>query len=223
MTSGEKSDTILPTESKDYGDCSGAIRICQKKHVDNNPVNPLESEITEQDIINRIGGADKTKGSCASLAFAYAANKAGYDVLDYRGGDSLEVFSNRDTFAKLAKADNSKWIQNYASSGSDKMKFIKSLPDNKEYIFSTGKHSAIVKQVNGVAYYLELQDGQKNNGWVKMRNSFDMSSRFGDISSSGYFAISVEDISKSNGFKDMCGYINTSPDKQVKGKGGYAK
>ena len=223
LTNDVQSGIVLPVESRDYGDCSGLIRTCKKKHVEDNPVKPLENELTEQEIIDRIGGADKTKGSCASLAFAYAANKAGYDVLDYRGGKSLDVFADSDSFDKLSKADNSKWIHNYASSGADKMKFLKSLPDNKEYIFSTGKHSAIVKQVNGTVYYLELQDGKKNNGWAKMRNSFDMGFRFGDISTTGYFAISVEDLAKSNGFKEMCGFINTQSDKQKKGKGGYAK
>lgn len=50
-------------------------------------VKAFEKPLNQSKIIERIAGGDKTKGgSCSSVALAYTANKAGFDVLDYRGG-----------------------------------------------------------------------------------------------------------------------------------------
>lgn len=226
LTSNEKNDIIiLPTEDQAYGNCSRMIKLCKDKHVDHNPVKTLEHELTEQEIIDRISGADKTKGSCASLAYAYAANKAGYDVLDFRGGDSLKILSDRDNTYRFSQCENSKWIYKGAATSFEKVKFIRSLPDGQEFIFMSGEHSAVVRQKEGKAQYLELQEKSSFNGWQTIRNSFDFDMRFnkGALSTSGYFAINTNDLVKSKGFREMCGYINTDPKNQMKGTGGYAK
>ncbi|HGQ4216718.1 TPA: hypothetical protein ACL7J0_001611 [Streptococcus pneumoniae] len=56
--------------------------------ITSNPITKSLKKLTEEEIIQAISGGDKTKGSCSSLAFAYIGNKAGYTVLDFRGGKS---------------------------------------------------------------------------------------------------------------------------------------
>ena len=46
-----------------------------------------------------------TKGSCSSLALAYAGNRAGYVVYDFRDGQSREVFSSRSSIEQIANMD----------------------------------------------------------------------------------------------------------------------
>lgn len=57
------------------------VDALEKANVEYRPIQLAEQGRTEQDIINRLSGGDMTKGSCSSLALAYAGNKAGYDVL----------------------------------------------------------------------------------------------------------------------------------------------
>ena len=57
--------------------------------IDYLPVEKLETPLTDDEIISKVGGGDLTKGSCSSAAFAYIGNKCGYDVTDFRGDDSL--------------------------------------------------------------------------------------------------------------------------------------
>ena len=223
LTNAGESDKIkLPEEDPAYGDCSSVMARCKKTHVKHNPVKTMDSALTEQEIIDKVGGGDMTKGSCASAALAYAANKAGYDVLDFRGGNSLEVFSSKDTWEKMSKTSD-KWVYKEASTSGQKIKYIKSLPEGKEYIFMTKKHAAIVKQIGGKAYFLELQE-PKGNGWIELKRGMDLDIRFGfqDIFAES-FCISVEDMARSAGFRDMMGYINTPAQKQQKGAKGHAK
>ena len=68
------------------------ISFLEKSKIDFKEVGLLPKTLREADIINRVGGGDLTKGSCSSLAFMYAGNKAGLDVLDFRDGNSRSVF-----------------------------------------------------------------------------------------------------------------------------------
>ena len=43
--------------------------------------------------IEKLGGGDKTLGSCVSQSLAYAGVRCGLDVEDYRGGWSCELMS----------------------------------------------------------------------------------------------------------------------------------
>jgi hypothetical protein len=49
-------------------------------------VKELGTPLTDEQIIAKLSGGDLITGSCKSLAYAYAANKTGLDVTDYRGG-----------------------------------------------------------------------------------------------------------------------------------------
>jgi len=60
----------------------------------------LDKPLKSDKIIAKIGGADKTDGSCSSVAFAYCANKAGFDVKDFRGGMSVMYLLTERQLAK---------------------------------------------------------------------------------------------------------------------------
>lgn len=50
--------------------------------------------MTSDEIIKTLSGGDLTGGSCASLGLAYIGQKQGWNVLDFRGGESQSFFSN---------------------------------------------------------------------------------------------------------------------------------
>ncbi len=194
-----------------------------------NPVEKLENELTSDEIIDRLAGGDRTNGSCVSLSIAYAGNKCGLDVLDFRGGASQKVFSRYRNMEKTLRAANAK-IEIYDANEELKQasKILKNLTQNKEYIFAAGKHTTIVRKTeeNGLQF-LEMQSPVKN-GWMlfKTENSTvaqTLSKRFGCrkyYSGSKAFLIEVESIRPTNEFRDIIGYINTASDKQKKGSNG---
>ena len=115
---------------------------------------------SEDKIIKNISGGDKTKGSCASLSFAYVGNKAGYKVLDFRGGYSQSFFSRTANVKKIAQL---KCVESYIAKNTNDFKAVNQLLPNvkagKEYILATGEHAAIIrmsKKAKGFEY-LELQ------------------------------------------------------------------
>ena len=66
----------------------------------------LKKSLSTDKIVERLGGGDKTEGSCSSLAFAYIGNKNGIDVLDFRGGKSQEKFSTPGIIRKMLNLPN---------------------------------------------------------------------------------------------------------------------
>lgn len=65
--------------------------VLRKNKVEFNQVKPHTTAVSDDDIIARVGGGDLTAGSCASVGLAFAANKAGYDVRDFRGGEQPQT------------------------------------------------------------------------------------------------------------------------------------
>lgn len=63
-----------------------------KRNIKSYKVKMYEKQSSTEEIIKNISGGDETEGSCASLAYAYAGNKAGYTVNDFRGGESQDFF-----------------------------------------------------------------------------------------------------------------------------------
>ena len=59
-----------------------------------NQVMPHKQYVTEEHIITALAGGDRTTSSCASVGLAYAGQKCGYDVLDFRGGESQKFFAS---------------------------------------------------------------------------------------------------------------------------------
>lgn len=203
----------------------------QNDKVEYNEVKKLQKELTTEEIIKKLGGGDQTKGSCSSLAFAYIGNRNGYDVLDFRGGISTEIFATARNIVEIANLDGieSKVIKR-ANDYNAVKELLTFVEEKKEYYLETGKHAAIIRIGNRGFEYLELQS-ETENGFKKLDSSV-LKTRFGcqtSYSVSGIkfeksnVLIEVDSCKNSEEFKNLLGYINTAKDKQNKGEGGYAK
>ena len=191
---------------------------------------------TDADIISRVAGGDKTKGSCASLALAYAGNKAGLDVIDFRGGASQGFFSKYYNLKQIAHFSGvvSKEIT-LKRCAKDLAKYLKGneIIDGKEYCLLAGAHASIIRRLNGVLEYLELQSpektGQVKNGW----NRFD---RYGNAETCLYrrfgckktvadraMLIEIDSFLNNPEIRGILGYINTDANAQMKGVTGNVK
>ena len=203
----------------------------------------LDKPLKSHKIIARIGGGDKTDGSCSSVAFAYAANKAGFDVRDFRGGASREWFSRMSAILEIAKLNG---VKSKIVSGIDDIlsafSLMREMEPEKEYYLATGCHAAIVRKTKkGVAEYLELQSDDiiRKKFGLKPDNKFhpltidSLINRFGctfeNKTEEGVkhealnILIDIESLGKNKEFVKLMEYINTSESEQLKGLGGYAK
>lgn len=203
----------------------------QNDKVEYNEVKKLQKELTTEEIVKKLGGGDQTKGSCSSLAFAYIGNRNGYDVLDFRGGISTEIFATTRNIVEIANLDG---IESKVIKRANDYKAVKELltfvEEKKEYYLETGKHAAIIRRGNRGFEYLELQS-ETENGFKKLDSSV-LKTRFGcqtsySVSGTKFeksnVLIDVDSCKNSEEFKNLLGYINTAKDKQNKGEGGYAK
>ena len=196
------------------------------------PVSKLIEPLTSDKIIEKIAGADKTKGSCVSLGLSYIGNKMGYDVTDFRGGNSCNYFSRQANWLKALDDMGVKYLREIDTND---YKAVGRLLDNtyydKEYFLITGSHASIIKHTKEAGWqYLELQSS-KFNGYKPLNNEI-LKTRFRCKKSHSVYGnkleatsvlLDINDFKNNNKFKDVLGYINTSTDKQVKGAGGYAK
>lgn len=201
-------------------------------NLDYNPVKMQKAELAEDEIITALAGGDKTMGSCASLGLAYIGQKQGWDVLDFRDGESRWFFSSARNLRVLSEADG---IKTFRADGASSMtvgnRLLKMCENGKEYYLSVGRHAAIVRKTNeGVLQYLELQSSIKS-GWTNFNGNprYTLKTRFGCTQTSGpaaYYDFMI-DIADSNfntdDFKSLMGYINTAADKQRKGSSGTIK
>lgn len=184
---------------------------------------------TTEQIIKRLGGGDLTLGSCSSLALAYAGNKAGLDVIDYRGGGSRFFFSRGSTVAKITKALGGTVVEKYNDFSAVKEVMKKTIV-GKEYYFSTGEHAAIIRKTEKGVEYLELQSEYENG--FKSLNDRVLDWRFGAKKSRTAHGVKlpntttiveVDAFKNVKGLKELFGYINTNENKQMKGKKGTLK
>lgn len=208
--------------------------VMAKAGIEYKKASVLNKTLTESEIIAKIGGPDLTSGSCASLSLAYAANKLGLDVTDYRGGKSRSAFSKRKLVSgRIAKL---KGVNSYSASNTNDYKAFRELSEKmetgKEYILSIGHHSSVVKKTDSGIQYLELQSTAARNGWHQWEAGWTEKHRFGmQKSHSVYrkkysvesYLIDIESLKGNNDFRVLTGYMNTATDKQKKGAGGYAK
>ena len=203
----------------------------QAAKVHRRPVTQLPTQLSEDEIINRLGGGDMTNGSCSSLAFAYAGNKGQMDVLDFRGGDSQKIFAKNSTIREIASFQgvDSKIVvdTNDFRATND---LLKTTQTGKEYYLAVGSHAAIIRKTGSGFEYLELQSATSNG--FKPLTSNVLKQRFGcrrSHSSYGYklqvsnVLIDVDSLNQSSEFQDLLGYINTSKSAQLKGVKGNVK
>ena len=202
-------------------------------NVEYKPVSMLNKPLTSNQIIEKIAGADKTKGSCVSLGLTYIGNKVGYDVTDFRGGNSCNYFSRNANWRKMLDDIGVKYFREIDTND---FKAITRLLDNtlyeKEYFLITGSHASIIKHTKDAGWqYLELQSS-KVNGYKPLNNDV-LKTRFkckrshsvyGNKLETDNVLVDLDSFKKSNTkFKEILGYINTNAGDQLKGAGGYEK
>ena len=229
LPSNASTTNINPTRVK-----NAVSDAAEKEGITYNQVYPSTETLTEEQIISKLAGGDLTTGSCASLGLAYCGNKAGYDVTDYRGGNSQSFFSKRGNIKTILNLNGVKTTSDKSSSYelTTANRLLKTVETGKQYYFVAGKHAAIVQRTSeGQLQYLELQSGSKD-GWTNFnRNTrYTLSSRFGCSSSKQYFRewaesfmAEVDSFADCKEFQDILGYLNTEESEQKKGSGGYAK
>ena len=201
-------------------------------NIEYKPLQKVKEDRDEETIIGSLCGGDMTEGSCSSLAFAFIGNKAGYDVLDFRGGDSREFFMDAKYIKKIATLNGviSRKIENkgHSSPFDDAKQLLGSVEEGKDYYFAAGQHAAIVRKVDGQYQYLELQS-HTNSGWQTLddraiRSRFLCSNYNPEqtrlIGATTAILIDADSLAHSQEFISMLGYINTDPEKQRKGAGG---
>lgn len=210
----KKAKKADPVVAKMFTDQEDELK---KNKVVFNQVKPHTKEVSDDDIIARVGGGDLTAGSCASVGLAFAANKAGYDVRDFRGGDSRKHFCSYNNLAAMGRAlgaDTSALV-----SGMDLMKTTQV---GKLYYCVSGCHAAIVRKIaNGKYEYLELQSAT-SNGW-KPLNAKVFSTRFASRGRNRGFILDIDSFKDLQEFHQIMGYINTNKTDQQKGTKGTIK
>ena len=203
------------------GFCSTNIDECQANKIEHREVKKHQKEVSMDDIITRIGGGDRTRGSCASLGLAYAANRGGYDVLDFRDGESRTYFASHPHLSSFIGKMGG--ITNKGRGKMSGIELMRTTEIGKEYYLAIACHAAIVRQVSKGKYeYLELQSAT-SNGW-KPLNAKVFGWRFSANGSEWHYEmIEISKLYNDPSFIKLMGYINTAEDKQVKGKYGTIK
>lgn len=192
-------------------------------------VKPLARALSEDSIIERLGGGDKTKGSCSSLALAYAGNKAGLDVLDFRGGKSQDLFSRGSVILDLVRRSGG-FVERNTNDFVSVGKIVKHVEEGRQYYFSTGRHAAIITRREGKLMYLELQSATSNGFKPLTRSSLKL--RFSAQKShtlmrqkieASTVLVDIQDLAEDPSFKRVLSYINTNTSDQKKGTSGGLK
>lgn len=193
-----------------------------------------KAQPTTDEIVKRLGGGDETDGSCMSLGLCYIAQKNGIDVIDFRGGQSQKMFSERGWgMMRAISAETGKELmtEETKTGTGGAIRLAKRAEQGKEYCMVTGRHCAIIRNNGGVIEYMELQSNWQN-GWSKLGNANDRSEldhgfrwRFGSSTRISGTAVmmDIEDMKESRILKRALGYMNTDEDKQKKGASGHEK
>lgn len=204
-------------------------KVAKESNIEYKAVSEFKTIPTTEQIIKRLGGGDLTIGSCSSLAFAYAGNKAGLDVLDFRDGVSRRFFSLDNNIGAIGKAVGG--INLLENNDFDAIKkAFSTLKMGKEYYLGVGKHAAIIRTTEKGIEYLELQT-QRSNGfypldYVALRSRFKAQksyTKYGVKYKSLTTLIDIDLLKNNETFKKLLGYINTNENKQMKGEKGTLK
>jgi uncharacterized protein with gpF-like domain len=201
--------------------------------VEYNPVINHASKLTESEIISALAGGDMTKGSCASVGLAYIGQKLGWNVLDFRDGESRRMFSGSSFLKTLSEMNGMKaFTAQGASSMTVANRLLKMVEPGKEYYLAVGRHAAIVRKNDaGVLQYLELQS-KNRSGWTDFDGNprYTLKTRFGCTQKSSAAAdydfmldITESDFTSSDDFRSLLGFLNTEENAQRKGQHGTIK
>lgn len=205
------------------------MQLAEKASVEYLAVSELSKTLTEDEIISRVSGGDLTTGSCSSLAFAYAGNRCGFDVLDFRGGISQGFFSRTGNIMSIAEKVGGT-VAKHTNDYKKAKDLLKLTQRGKEYYFTCGSHAAIVRRTETGFEYLELQSPYVNG--FKPLDENVLKRRFAAKKSHTVYGTKCETrdciidiglLRKDSGFRRMLGYINTAKDKQRKGKSGTTR
>lgn len=192
-------------------------------------VSKREKKLSNEEIIKEIAGADRTSGSCVSVAMSYIAQKAGLDVHDFRGGFSMEYFSRKINNRKFVNLNGVKG--NVVVVNSRLKEVTDYINENtavgKEYMLNAGVHCSIIRRTEGGFDFLEMQSNLEN-GWLKVNDWEEkLNRRFGykkvKKSGSNFMLLDVDSLVNSEEFLDLMPYINTVKNEMKIGVGGYAK
>lgn len=230
-----KSSVLISYDEQTYAGMRTSLStIAEKARMKNIAPRTVRNilKVDEEDIIKKLCGADRTEGSCSSLAFSYAGQKGGLDVIDFRDGESRLFFSYNSNIGEIVRLRGGYVIDNIEDDFKATRKLMSVMREGHEYFLAVGKHASIVKQINGEFYYLELQSSIQN-GWKPMGNiEFKLKDRFGCQYSHSignyHFAIKncIIDIDRlilDRNYRKLMEFINTDPLKQNKGIGGGIK
>ena len=235
----EEPKEIHTTHDEDYKYLKRDVDEYEIKYKE---VKELDTKLTEDEIIEKLAGGDETKGSCASLAICYASNNMGLDVTDFRGGNSQELFSDKQVNERMFALSEAK-MKSYVvqKEASETAEIISGLDKDKKYILAVGRHMAVIRNTDDGVQYLELQSAKKN-GWKNFKTddrtvAGTLKTRFGCKNTTDKQArmirneegkyekvngkqVRIYDISTmkpTEEYKEMLGYINTDSSKQKKG------
>lgn len=205
------------------------LQLAEKASVEYLAVSELSKTLTEDEIISRVSGGDLTTGSCSSLAFTYAGNRCGFDVLDFRGGMSQSFFSRSGNIMSIAEKVGGT-VAKHTNDYKKAKDLLKTTQMGKEYYFTCGSHAVIVRRTETGFEYLELQSPYVNG--FKPLDENVLKRRFAAKKSHTVYGtkcetrdciIDIDLLRKDSGFRRMLGYINTAKDKQRKGKSGTTR
>lgn len=238
----EATEEVVDTFDRNNITWSNAGKMMEKrlddKSVDYLQAQKLKAPLTDTQIIDKVSGGDQTQGSCVSVALSYIANKYGLDVLDFRGGQSRYLYSAYG-WNDVTKLLGITAFREPTDTIRPCKKLLGLMEEGKEYLFSAGKHTSIVRTNNGVWEYLELQS-EKRSGWQpfeedvilfegtpfatqkhytvsdRLKNRFGVGSAYGES-----VIVEISQYEGNDEFRDLIGYINTEKSAQQKGvKGG---
>lgn len=208
------------------------IKGLQSSNIQYNDVQFLQKPLTSDEIIDKISGGDMTKGSCSSLAFAFIGNESGYDVTDYRGGESQQFFARTINIKQMVKSSGGVEFDGLNAIKSTMEALNNNVVEGKNYYLAVGQHAAIVRKNNGKFEYLEMQSRYSDRNKFHELTEKTLHDRFGAKRSRTIYGrkvvqsgvlIESEKLAKNSDFKQALGYINTNPNNQQKGLSGNVK
>ncbi len=224
---GELAPMGVPFTSMAWLDIESRIKL-SKTAIKELPPKKLQSPLSGEQIWRKLAGGDETKGSCASVALAYIANKHGFDVLDFRGWASQQFFSQGHILRELGKLPGIKARYVDGVSADHIAAELQNIPIGKEYYFITGRHAAIVRRNQNGVEYLEMQS-RTHNGWMPFGGSVEdvkdkLVKRFGAaVYGDRMMLIDTDSFKGSQEFEKLVGYLNTKDKQQKKGEHGDVK